>query len=553
MQRSLLGLLALAVACQPASMNPGGGGGDDDDDDTTVVDTDDTDDTDTDDTDTPPEPTALAAPETHYGVPNWDILSPRDWAGTPPGDGSDDDLGTLEITPSDDPLATTLRLTVEDTSFVRLFHAGGIVIGGATDAAEIPWQADPVEVQVEFGDFNVDVDLTIEELDDTGAVLDTVTTRLRSSPMLLNNHLQTNESVVSVSVNSFFYDNQVMMGQYEAALGPLFTRIDGQSYGQDVWIQDEIQFAVGTTPDGGRMNVVIDSIRDRGLDPYPENEWRGEDFGVETWGNGFANSLDSFGNLENAPPVDGYPMGRIYYGSVPSYSPRDQVLFDYLEMQSAQAPFAVDTSWLCVGHVDEIMTFVPDPAAPRGFRFVYSDSAMAWDVLEAMDPSTPLPRWAGPQNHNYDTVGEILADNGLRLLNDDIQADHLDPILQQMKSELGLLDEEIIMIPALFEEPRSCGRYVASLIPGMVNLVVVNEAGGTSKVFMADPFVRPDLGDQSLDPVIDAVEAVMPPSLELWFLDDWETYHMALGEVHCGTNETRDNDLDWWNHDLGGN
>ena len=122
-----------------------------------------------------------------------------------------------------------------------------------------------------------------------------------------------------------------------------------------------------------------------------------------------------------------------------------------------------------------------------------------------------------------------------------------------MKAELGLLDEEIILIPALFEEPRGCGRYVAGLIPGMANLIVVNEPGLASKVFMADPFVRDDLNDQSIDPMIAAVEDVMPSSLDLWFLDDWEAYHMALGEVHCGTNMTRTPDLDWWNYDQGGN
>ena len=516
---------------------------------TPTVDTDDTDVIDTDDTDTPPPGTALEAPEIHYGIPNWDIPNPSNWASIPV-DATDDDLGALEIVPSSGP-SDTIELTVEDTSFVRIYHDGGIIIGGATATAEIPWQADPIELLVEFGDFNVDVDLTIDEIAG-GSVVDSVTTRLRSSPLLLNNHFQISEKVVSVSVDTFFYDNQVMMGQYATALGPLFDEIAGNQYGSDVWVQDEIQFAVGTTPDGDRMNVVIDSIRDRGLDPYPENEWRGEDYGVETWGSGFANSLDSFGNLENSPPVDGYPLGRIYYGAVPSYAPRDQVLFDYLEMQM-QAPFQVDTNWLCVGHVDEIMSFVPDAAAPRGFRFIYSVTQMAWDVLEAMDPATPLPRWSGAANHNYPSVGAILADNGLRLLNDDLQADHLDPILQQMKSELGLLDEEIVMIPALFEEPRGCGSYVAALIPGMASLVVVNEPGVNSKIFMADPFVRPDVNDQSVDPIIDAVEAVMPPTVDLWFLDDWETYHLALGEVHCGTNMPRTNDLDWWNHDLGGN
>ena len=41
---------------------------------------------------------------------------------------------------------------------------------------------------------------------------------------------------------------------------------------------------------------------------------KGPDFGYVTRGGGKANSLDSFGNLEVSPPVEGYPLGRIIFG-----------------------------------------------------------------------------------------------------------------------------------------------------------------------------------------------------------------------------------------------
>ena len=33
------------------------------------------------------------------------------------------------------------------------------------------------------------------------------------------------------------------------------------------------------------------------------------------------------------------------------------------------------------------------------------------------------------------------------------------------------------------------------------------------------------------------------------FMDDWQVYHMALGEVHCGSNVVREpyDGADWWN------
>ena len=32
------------------------------------------------------------------------------------------------------------------------------------------------------------------------------------------------------------------------------------------------------------------------------------------------------------------------------------------------------------------------------------------------------------------------------------------------------------------------------------------------------------------------------------FVDDWYTYHLSMGEVHCGTNvlRTPDPDAQWW-------
>ncbi len=183
---------------------------------------------------------------------------------------------------------------------------------------------------------------------------------------------------------------------------------------------------------------------------------------------------------------------------------------------------------------------------------VWSDPDEAWAVLDAMDPSTCLPRWAGRQNHGYDTVGDLVGDRGLRDLNEELVADQLDPLLDQLRAEWGLTEDEIVRIPALFEEAAGCRGRVAALIPGMANLVVVTPQGGPTHVFTADPFVRATLGDQSGDPVIQRVRDLFPPAIELHFVDDWETYHLALGEVHCGTNVLRTPTHDWWSTLPGG-
>jgi protein-arginine deiminase len=34
--------------------------------------------------------------------------------------------------------------------------------------------------------------------------------------------------------------------------------------------------------------------------------------------------------------------------------------------------------------------------------------------------------------------------------------------------------------------------------------------------------------------------------LKVSYIDDWYTYHLGMGEVHCGTNTLRDASAAWW-------
>ena len=83
-----------------------------------------------------------------------------------------------------------------------------------------------------------------------------------------------------MATRAFGVNNDAFVEAYQDVLGADFESIPGSDYGHDVWVQDEIEFGTGTTPDGARMDAVIDSIRDRGLDDYPEERFRGEQFGV---------------------------------------------------------------------------------------------------------------------------------------------------------------------------------------------------------------------------------------------------------------------------------
>ena len=406
--------------------------------------------------------------------------------------------------------------------------------------------------EVEFEDSLYTAELTVDAYAD-GELVDSSVWTLIAAPHILNNHLQEAELVVAMDAGN---GNAEFIEGFEDVLGDRFLAVPYGRYGYDVWVQDEIELGTLTAPDK-RVDIVIDSIRSgRGqyLDDFPEDVFEAPDFARKTWGRGQASSQDSFGNLEVSPPltVDGveYPFGRMYWGEWYGEGPQDTTLLTHLEDQVVQKPFTIDVSFLCVGHVDEITTFLPDPTAPRGFRFIIGDVDEAWTFLESLDPGMELPKYS--RYKDFDTVGDVLDDAALVALNDGIQEDYLDPALEIFIEELGLTDEEIIRFPALFERNSYCGSTTAAFIPGTVNMTVAQmPEDDTVHAFMPDPFFREDDDTSDAaraeDPFIAHIESLLPAGIEPHWLDDWNTYHMGLGEVHCGSNTQRTPAGEWWN------
>lgn len=489
-----------------------------------------------------------------HGVPNLDDDdgTQRDW--NQYLFAADDDAATL-VLPAEvlDALppnhAVRLSLT-GDTSLVRVWHGGQPRLGAAasSNTFTLAPDGDDIELPVEFGDYGASAQLRIAHVTPSGTEVEADVVDLRSAPLVLNHHLQPTERVWAVSVDQPGYSNASFISTYQQVLGSTFTSISGPSYGNDVWIQDEIEFATAIGDSGERLDVVIDSIRDRGLDAYAEQRLVGPDTIAQAWGNpSQATSYDSFGNLEASPPVTvggvSYPWGRIYYGRAGGEG-LNTTLANFLAQQEVQAPFALDTRWLCVGHVDEFSSFVPDPSSPKGFKLLLADTVSAYDLLAQLPSSMSLPMYGA--DHGYGSVGALRGDAALRALNEDLQADELDTIRAAFKANLGLTEADIIDIPTLFEPVPGCGGGTVALTPGMVNLIVANPVGQTPKLFIPDPFFRSNIGDQDSDPVIEYFADVMPAGLELYFVDDWDVYHLGLGEVHCGSNVRRTPTVGWW-------
>ncbi|KAJ1144215.1 hypothetical protein NDU88_010516 [Pleurodeles waltl] len=151
-------------------------------------------------------------------------------------------------------------------------------------------------------------------------------------------------------------------------------------------------------------------------------------------------TLDSFGNLEVCPPVtvDGkeYPLGRILIGGHCPTSgclQMTKVVRDFLHAQQVQKPLELWSDWLHVAHVDEFLTFVPAPDRLKVKTF---------------------------------TINQILSNKNLEKESKHVQS-CIDLNRALLKEELGLVEEDLIDIPALFKLGNS--GLASAFFPDMVS------------------------------------------------------------------------------------
>ncbi|NWT28221.1 PADI1 deiminase, partial [Cardinalis cardinalis] len=265
-----------------------------------------------------------------------------------------------------------------------------------------------------------------------------------------------------------------------------------------------------------------------------------------------ASSLDSFGNLEVSPPVTvqgkEYPLGRILIGSsFPRVGGRRmaKAVRDFLVAQKVQAPVELFSDWLCVGHVDEFLSFVPAPDR-KGFRLLLASPSACYQLLkekqeegfgEAAMFQGRAGRAMGLCGVPKLTINEILADEELRKFNDYAQS-CINWNRDILKRSLGLAEPDILDIPQLFQSNRNL--EADAFFPDMVNMLVLGRHLGIPKPF--GPVVG---GRCCLEQRVR--ELLEPLGLSCTFIDDFFSYHVGQGEVHCGTNVRRKPfAFKWW-------
>jgi len=110
----------------------------------------------------------------------------------------------------------------------------------------------------------------------------------------------------------------------------------------------------------GIENVALATVP-KTLDKWPE-KWR--------------ESQDNGGNYLVSPSTEEHPWGRIIFGEGIIYVKYVCNLGDFLCAQRLQEPIILDPTWLRVGHVDEIIAFIPKP-----YKILISNSRLAYSLL----------------------------------------------------------------------------------------------------------------------------------------------------------------------------
>ncbi|XP_007523783.2 protein-arginine deiminase type-4 isoform X2 [Erinaceus europaeus] len=319
----------------------------------------------------------------------------------------------------------------------------------------------------------------------------------------------------------------------------------------DRWMQDEMEVGYIQAPHK-TLPVVFDSPRNRGLKEFPVKQVLGPDFGYVTRGpqTGAVSDLDAFGNLEVSPPVTAggkkYPLGRILIGnsSYPSEESQEmhQDLQNFLRAQLVQAPVTLYSDWLCVGHVDEFLSFVP--AHGKGFRLLLASPTACYKLFEEQlkQGHGEALLFEGVKRKKQLKIKDILSSKKLREHNSYVES-CIDWNREVLKRELGLTERDIVDIPQLFKlQEDSRGLLKAeAFFPNMVNMLVLGRHLGIPKPF--GPVIN---GRCCLEERVCSL--LEPLGLHCTFIDDFFAYHVRHGEVHCGTNVRRQPfPFKWWN------
>ena len=492
----------------------------------------------------------------------------------------------------------SLDTTVTDyTQMVRIFStrvAGGTEIIGPNIGSEKTFsEADFTDGKIELGmeairfpsssqggksiEFNGRVPIRLRVVAADGTELHAARTEVHVAPWFVFNHKDVTETVyvAEITGEGIFSDNDgLFLSELRRIIGGKlqvvpYAEVSGPR-GGDRWAQDVMEIGHSAMP-GKKLVTAIrtPTHRDQADDRFGSYVGRhilSPDFGFMQTNDLELdrNSLNSFGNLECSPPLPRYPFGRIVYGepvTASHHSPMREEMRALLEGNVIQSPIRVDTGWLAVGHVDEFMSFIPDPAGTHGFRIAFASPQRAMEIVRRVHGVNPSARLLDgirandrsafthamirsdlTQYASQLTVGQIMGDTAFKAIQERVQL-ILDAQKRTLRTGLGLSDSDFIEMPILFQ---GSGSQHIAFTPGSANMLVVTHAPNRLDLVIPKPF-GPMQGTACQFEADIAAAFAGNAGATLHFVDCFLTYHRMAGEIHCGTNSKRIPPArNWW-------
>jgi hypothetical protein len=230
------------------------------------------------------------------------------------------------------------------------------------------------------------------------------------------------------------------------------------------------------------------------------------------------------GNIEALPPSPEHPLGLLVVGTKGVLTN----LTSFLERQKVQTMadgslVRIDTSWMKVGHVDELFAVIP---TADGYRVLVADLQLAIDLVEAFPSAT----FDFPENWPHSTTADAAYGDYIRHPEFILSvSNHLATTRSVLSSATGIPETDFIRIPVLFNPNDFAYPYV----PNPVNLLAIKTGNGTRRLLIPDPLFAP------MRSYIEAqLQAAGYFSEEIVWINSLES-NLCCGNVHCITNPRR--------------
>ncbi|MFJ4877053.1 protein-arginine deiminase family protein [Streptomyces sp. NPDC088745] len=501
------------------------------------------------------------------------------------------DLAPLRVRPMRvaDDAAGHLGVSPAQAPYVRLFvRRGGelIALKGELTAREL---RAGIELAVEGRDvvrdprrWNGEVDIVLTVRQGGAAASDRV--RMRVAPVLVQHDLQRAESVFAAAPGP---GSGIVPGWIGARYRPsewkpfadslrraaeraglprdklTFTPGTAQWW-RDIWRQDTVEPGTVSMPAPGGVHRMRMLLRAPVVWPASElgpstlsrsarllfRELRGPDVGVvQQFTRARPANVDDLqnfaGNFESVPPYPGHPQGRIVYGASADRAP-DPSFVRMLAAQGQQAPIAVDTSWLLVGHTDETVHVVRADNA-RGWTLMVSDPRLATRLLREASARGGGGRllFEGTTAEDRPTVDAVLGDAAF-LAGNERAARHVDAQVDTLLREIGLSERELVRVPVLYAwgrfDPSIPRERAVAYSPGLANGLSLS-----ARDYAAPDPHGPMVGREDLFRTA-TERALRRQGVRVSWVENFKWAHLAGGEVHCATNALRDTSggTPWW-------